>query len=61
MKRRTVLAGLGGLATFSIIRPSNATTVGVTKTEIKIGHTIPYSGNASSYGIIGRGHAALSG
>ncbi len=59
MKRRTVLAGLGGLATFSIIRPSEATTVGVTKTEIKIGHTIPYSGNASSYGVIGRGHAAF--
>ena len=35
-----------------------ATVVGVTKTEIKIGHTIPYSGNASSYGVIGKSHAA---
>lgn len=52
------MAGLGGLAAANIIRPAAATTVGVTKTEIKIGHTIPYSGNASSYGIIGKGHAA---
>jgi hypothetical protein len=54
MKRRTVLAGLGlagvgGLAAPAIIRPAQgATLVGVTKTEIKIGHIVPYSGNASS-------------
>jgi branched-chain amino acid transport system substrate-binding protein len=34
--------------------PVGAETVGVTKTEIKIGHTNPYSGNASAYGTIGK-------
>jgi len=65
MKRRTVLAGLGlagvgGLAAPAIIRPAHgATLVGVTKTEIKIGHIVPYSGNASSYGVGGRSHSAF--
>ncbi len=65
MKRRTVLAGLGlagvgGLAAPAIIRPAQgATLVGVTKTEIKIGHIVPYSGNASSYGVGGRSHSAF--
>ena len=65
MKRRSVLAGLGlagigGLAAPAIIRPAlGATVVGVTKTEIKIGHFIPYSGNASSYGVGGRSHTAF--
>ena len=65
MKRRTVLAGLGlagvgGLAAPAIIRPAlGATVVGVTKTEIKIGHIVPYSGNASSYGVGGRSHSAF--
>jgi branched-chain amino acid transport system substrate-binding protein len=31
---------------------------GVTDTEIKIGQTMPYSGNASAYGVNGRAHAA---
>ena len=31
---------------------------GVTDTEIKIGQTIPYSGPASAYGVIGRTEAA---
>lgn len=30
------------------------TVVGVTPTEIKVGHTGPYSGNASAYGTIGK-------
>jgi branched-chain amino acid transport system substrate-binding protein len=65
MKRRTVLAGLGlagfgGLAAPAIIRPADAATlVGVTKDEIKIGHIVPYSGNASSYGVGGRSHTAF--
>src|SRR5256885_12152671 len=33
--------------------------VGVTDTEIKIGNTIPYSGPASAYGIIGKTYAAF--
>jgi branched-chain amino acid transport system substrate-binding protein len=58
-KRFTVgllLAALAGLA------PAGAATaqtvVGVTPTEIKIGHTNPYSGNASAYGTIGKTIAA---
>ena len=64
MKRRTLLAGLGlagagGLAMPAIRPASAATLVGVTKTEIKIGHIVPYSGNASSYGVGGRSHSAF--
>ena len=58
MKRRSVLTGFGGIAAAGLIRPARAATVGVTKTEIKIGNTMPYSGNASSYGPIGKGDAA---
>jgi branched-chain amino acid transport system substrate-binding protein len=35
-----------------------ANAPGVTDTEIKIGQTMPYSGPASSYGVIGRTHVA---
>jgi branched-chain amino acid transport system substrate-binding protein len=35
-----------------------ANAPGVTDTEIKIGQTMPYSGPASAYGVIGRGEAA---
>jgi branched-chain amino acid transport system substrate-binding protein len=31
---------------------------GASDTEIKLGHTIPYSGPASSYGVIGKAHDA---
>ncbi len=44
------LAGTGGATA--------QTTVGVTPTEIKIGNTSPYSGNASAYGTIGKTNAA---
>ncbi len=44
MKRRTVLAcHAGTAATASLIRPARATTVGVTKTEIKIGSTTAFT------------------
>ena len=61
MKRRTLLTATAGvLATPTILRQAWADTmVGVTKTEIKIGHTIPYSGPASAYGVIGRSHVAF--
>ena len=40
-------------------RPARAEYApGVTDTEIKIGQTIPYSGPASAYGVIGRTEAA---
>jgi branched-chain amino acid transport system substrate-binding protein len=50
-----LLAGLTALV------PAGAmaqTVVGVTATEIKIGNTNPYSGNASAYGTIGKTIAA---
>ena len=60
MKRRTFLTAMGGVAAAGagLAKPALATTVGVTKTTLKIGNTIPYSGNASSYGVIGHGDAA---
>src|SRR5438270_3924187 len=39
--------------------PARADTPGVTDTEIKIGQTMPYSGPASAYGVIGQTEAAV--
>jgi branched-chain amino acid transport system substrate-binding protein len=53
--------GLGILALLAVLaQPASvfAADPGVTATEIKIGHTNPYSGNASSYGTIGKTIAA---
>ena len=55
MLRRTLLAAAAGLAAPSIGR---AATVGVTKDQIKIGQTMPYSGPASAYAAIGKTEAA---
>ena len=51
-----VLAGatLGGRKA----RAEGKYSPGATDTEIKIGQTMPYSGNASAYGVVGRSHAA---
>jgi branched-chain amino acid transport system substrate-binding protein len=60
MKRLSRRAVLGGAAT-ALAAPAIAAgkpTPGVTDTEIKIGQTMPYSGNASAYGLNGRAHAA---
>src|SRR5690242_18860065 len=50
------------LASLAALAPAGAATaktvVGVTATEIKIGHTNPYSGNASAYGTIVKTMAA---
>src|ERR1700730_17642958 len=50
------------LAGLTALSPAGAATaqtvVGVAPTEIKIGHTNPYSGNASAYGSIGKTIAA---
>jgi branched-chain amino acid transport system substrate-binding protein len=56
--RRTFLQSSAAAATFaaSAARADNAP--GVTDTEIKIGQTMPYSGPASAYGVIGRTEAA---
>ena len=42
----------------SVVRAQRKYDPGVTDQEIRIGHTNPYSGPASSFGIIGKGHAA---
>jgi len=58
-KRFTVGILLAGLAALAPAGAATAqTVVGVTPTEIKIGHTNPYSGNASAYGTIGKTLAA---
>src|ERR1700729_2065153 len=58
--RRTFLQSSAAVAAFAAsagsARAENAP--GVTDTEIKIGQTMPYSGPASAYGVIGRTEAA---
>ena len=58
--KRKLLAGLGLMA--CVLASSAAAEKkydpGATDTEIKIGHTNPYSGPASAYGTIGRSEAA---
>jgi branched-chain amino acid transport system substrate-binding protein len=59
--RRAILqaGGAGALALAMRPWPSLAANApGVTDTEIKIGQTMPYSGPASAYGVIGRTEAA---
>jgi branched-chain amino acid transport system substrate-binding protein len=54
LNRRTLLAApAAALAAPRVVRAQPATP-GVTATEIKIGNIMPYSGPASSYGVIGR-------
>ena len=59
LRRRNVLAmvAAGGLAAPWVARA--AATPGVTKTTIKVGQTMPYSGPASAYGVDGRTEAAV--
>jgi branched-chain amino acid transport system substrate-binding protein len=59
--RRSLLQSAAAAAAYSAqgfraARAENAP--GVTDTEIKIGQTMPYSGPASSYGVVGRAEAA---
>jgi branched-chain amino acid transport system substrate-binding protein len=57
--RRTFAAGSAALALApSIGRAQDKYDPGVTDKEIKLGHTNPYSGPASVYGVIGKGIAA---
>jgi len=59
--RRFLLQSAAAVAAYSAhsARPARAENApGVTATEIKIGQTIPYSGPASAYGVIGRTEAA---
>jgi len=59
MRRRTLLTGIGSTALLAAPAIVRAQTPGVTATEIKIGHTIAYSGPASAYGVIGKSHSAF--
>jgi branched-chain amino acid transport system substrate-binding protein len=60
MLKKALLLTLVLLAgTALMLAPAGAqTVVGVTQSEIKIGHTNPYSGPASAYGTIGKVEAA---
>ncbi|MCA0319577.1 MAG: ABC transporter substrate-binding protein [Proteobacteria bacterium] len=62
IKRRTVLAGLGAFAVTPVFAPAIAQKrydEGASDSEIKIGNIMPYSGNASAYGVIGRTSEAV--
>jgi branched-chain amino acid transport system substrate-binding protein len=59
MRRRHALAGIGVALITGATRSRAQTVVGVTTAEIKIGHTIAYSGPASSYGVIGKLESAF--
>src|SRR5580698_7072095 len=63
MQRRHLLAAGTALLSAPLSAPFIAAraedTPGVTATEIKIGHTIAYSGPASAYGVIGKLESAF--
>ncbi len=54
-------ATLGALLMMVAAGAVAADTPGVTATEIKIGNTVPYSGPASSYGVLGKLESAFFG
>jgi branched-chain amino acid transport system substrate-binding protein len=58
-RRTAVTAGLAAAVSGRFSQVRAADTPGVTATEIKIGNTMPYSGPASSYSVIGRTEAAF--
>ncbi len=57
MRRRTMIAALLSASTLTPLAHA-ADAPGVTKTEIKIGQTMPYSGPASAYAAIGKAEQA---
>jgi branched-chain amino acid transport system substrate-binding protein len=57
-RRAALTAGLASAVAGRFSTARAASTPGVTATEIKIGNTMPYSGPASSYSVIGRTEAA---
>ena len=59
LTRRSFLQSGAAAAAFAANASSaRADAPGVTDTEIKIGQTMPYSGPASAYGVIGRAETA---
>jgi branched-chain amino acid transport system substrate-binding protein len=57
-RRSFMQSGAAAAALAATVRSVRAETPGITDTEIKIGQTMPYSGPASAYGVIGRTEAA---
>ena len=60
--RRLAWAAAGAMAVIfatGVVRAAD--TPGVTATEIKIGNTSPYSGPASTYGVLGKLESAFFG
>ena len=60
-RRAAITAGLATAASATLKLPGAraASTPGVTATSVKIGNTMPYSGPASTYGVIGRTETAF--
>ncbi|MBI3199876.1 MAG: ABC transporter substrate-binding protein [Rhodospirillales bacterium] len=59
IRRRSLVASAAALAFApSIVRAQKKYDPGVTDKEIKLGHTNPYSGPLSAYGVIGKAEAA---
>ncbi len=59
MRRRDFATGSAALVFApSIVRAQKKYDPGVSDTEIKLGHTNPYSGPLSAYGVIGKAEAA---
>ena len=58
--RRTIVGALSGLLLAALPAAAGAKDYGpgVTDSEIKLGQTMPYSGPASAYGMIGRAEQA---
>ncbi|MBS0639675.1 MAG: ABC transporter substrate-binding protein [Acetobacteraceae bacterium] len=58
LTRRSVLAGASIAILSGRAHAAGKYSPGASDTEIKIGQTMPYSGNASAYGVAGRNQAA---
>ncbi len=58
LTRRSFLQSSAAAAFAASAGSARAETPGVTDTEIKIGQTMPYSGPASAYGVIGKADTA---
>jgi branched-chain amino acid transport system substrate-binding protein len=58
-RRAALTAGFAVATTAGLPRARAAGTPGVTDTSVKIGNTMPYSGPASTYGVIGRTESAF--
>ena len=61
MKRFTLMTAAALTVALATSAPRAADTPGVTATEIKIGNTSPYSGPASTYGVLGKLETAFFG